>query len=83
MNNPWRNFGRDTLAELLELARETKADAAEARTQRGALSDRFIEGRALAYYDAVSIFIKQLRAFNIPLASVGLSEDFDVERDLL
>jgi hypothetical protein len=77
------NYLRDLLNQCLEHAREAKADYASARTQLGESDAQFQAGKALAYYEVLSLAVHQLRAFGLNPASYGFPQDFDVERELL
>ena len=74
---------RDVLTELLDQAREAKANYAERRTQSGEDAAQFEAGRALAFYEVVSLLVQQLDAFSIDRESVGLARDLDIDRELL
>ena len=73
----------DVLQELLNNAREAKADYASKRTQSSESDSLFEAGRALAYYEAASLLVSQLDAFGIPRSDVGLSETLNIDAELL
>ena len=45
-------------------------------------ADEFDKGRAMAYYEVLSLMQQQADAFGLPLAELGLG-DFDADRDML
>lgn len=77
------DYIRDTLRELLENAREAKADYASKRTQSGEPDALFEAGRALGYYEAVSLLVNQLEAFGISRSEVGLPDSLNLDAELL
>lgn len=79
----YQHYIRDVLHELLDRAREAKAAYAAKRTQSDASDGLFEAGRAFGYYEAVSLLVSQLDAFEIPRADVGFSETLDIDTDLL
>jgi hypothetical protein len=74
---------RDILHELLDKAREAKADYASKRTQSTEDDALFEAGRALGYYEAASLLVNQLEAFGIPRSEVGLPESLNLDAELL
>lgn len=79
----YQRYITDVLHELLDNAREAKADYASKRTQSGESDALFEAGRALAYYEAASLLVGQLEAFGIPRSDVGLPEALDLDAELL
>lgn len=80
---PYQQYLTDVLHELLDNAREAKADYAAKRTQSGEADALFEAGRALAYYESASLLVSQLEAFGIPRSDVGLSEALNLDAELL
>jgi hypothetical protein len=78
-----QNYLRDVFLILLERAREAANHARESKASGSELDAKFQDGRAQGYYEVLSTMTNQLGAFGIPREAVGLSEDFDVERELL
>ena len=83
MTTPCENYLRDLVALLLDKARNAKATHAAKRSEFGGDEAAFEAGQALAYYDAISLVISQLRVFQIPMSDVGLPPNFDVDHELL
>ena len=81
--SPSELYLRDVLADLLTRARQAKAGYAEVRTHGVSDHAQFEAGRSAAYYEVVAHLIRQLDAFGIDRASIGVAPDLDVERDLL
>ncbi len=77
------NYLRDVLSSLLENAMEAKADYAAKRTLGGDGAAQFEAGHALAYYEVISLLVKELDKFAIPRADVGLDPGLDVDAQLL
>lgn len=79
----YQHYIRDILHELLDRAREAKADYASKRTQAGESDALFEAGRALGYYEAVSLLVSQLEVFEIARSDVELSDTLDLDAELL
>ena len=70
---------------LLDLGRELRESAEEAKKSAGVAEedDRlFAQGRAMAYYEVISLMHQQATSFGLPLTELGL-QGVDPERDLL
>ncbi len=65
------------IGELIKLAHEAKALHADKRAGFGDAGAQFEAGRALAYYEVVSLFLDQLDGFGIARAAVGVAPSFD------
>ena len=72
---------KDILPELLTQAREAKAFARG--RERDPMDTAFLNGRSEAYYEVLSIFLRQLEAFGIDREAVRLPRDLDLEREFL
>lgn len=78
MTNVHANYLLDVGRELRESAEEAKRAA-----ERANGDDRlFAQGRAMAYYEVISLMHQQATSFGLPTAEVGL-QGIDPERDLL
>jgi hypothetical protein len=75
----YENYLRDVLTEILASAREAKADCAAQKTQVGSDKAQFEVGRALAYYEVLSLLVGELEKFDISRREVGLDPAFDVD----
>ena len=83
MNKTIENYLKDTLALLIERAKEAKeVSAAKRRSEPNSHSAIFEEGRALAYYEILSTIFGQAETFGIQLKELGIT-DFNPDRDLL
>jgi hypothetical protein len=71
---------------LLDLGMLLKKDALEARAKaaasKGTDAYEFDSGRALAYYEVISLMQQQAAGFGLPLEALSLA-DVDVDRDLI
>ena len=67
---------------VLDLGHLVAELALEAKRERDESSEKFSQGRLMAYHEIVSLMTQQAHAFQIPLAEVGLNE-IDADRDLL
>lgn len=74
MSDKYRNF----LHDFGTLVREQAFEA----TNSAAKTDLFQQGRALAYYEVISLLLHQAIAFEIPASDIGLN-GVDPDRDLL
>lgn len=79
----YQRYIRDVLHELLGRAREAKADYASKRTQADESDALFEAGRALGYYEVVSLLVSQLDVFAIPRSDVDLSDTLDIDTEFL
>ena len=66
------SYPRDMLSTLLESTMEAKADYAAKRTQGGDGEAQFEAAHALAYYEVISLLVKELDKFAIPEPMSGL-----------
>jgi hypothetical protein len=76
-----QNYLRDVLPELIRRAQEAKRESTVAAA--GTSEAHFAAGRRTAYYEVVATMLGELNAFGIPRKVIGVSEEFDAERDLL
>jgi hypothetical protein len=68
---------------ILDLGALVKEGALKAvASSQASGMDQFEAGRAIAWYEVVSLVLQQAAAFGMSPSQVGLSE-FDAERDLL
>ena len=67
---------------LYDLGLLLKEAAFEARYRRDAEKSEFEAGRAMAYYEVLSLMQHQASAFGLPLVDLQLG-DVDPERDVL
>jgi hypothetical protein len=75
-----RNYLRDVLPQLLELAREAKRKGRELeKTSQG----DFYAGRRVAFYEVMATITGQLDAFGISKAELGLPEHLNVDIEVL
>jgi len=80
--NGAENYLRDMLELLLARAREARSQCAE-RKAKQAYGTEFECGRAVAYYEVLATLINQLDTFGLTREQVGLTPDFEVEKELL
>lgn len=59
-----------------------KERALEARDEQRGSPNEFSNGRALAYYEVISLLVTQAQTFGLPLDDIQL-HDIDPDRDLL
>jgi hypothetical protein len=79
MTDTAENYLYDVLPELINRAREARAEA----RREGKDQDGFEGGKALAYYEVVSYLVDELETFGIDRASVRIDPEFNADRDLL
>ena len=72
---PARLMLYDVSRELLERAKNAKADAAQSRAD-------YDRGRQFAFYEVISLLTQQADAFGLDRASIGL-EGVNADQDLL
>lgn len=71
-----QNYLRDVLTDLLTRGREAKATTEANDASEADLA--FARGRAEAYYEVLSTMIRQLDAFGIDRAEVGVPANLDL-----
>jgi hypothetical protein len=71
------NYLYDVLPQLLERARQARAEAPRNS------ADEFAAGRAMAYYEVLSYLLSELESFGIQRSAVRIDPELDVDRDFL
>ena len=77
------HYLRDVIQMLMENAREAKSRRDSSRTSGDREKAAFEEGRAVAYYEVVSMVLNQLDVFGIPRNTLGVPATFNADRELL
>ena len=67
------------IGELIKLARDAKVLHADKKASVGEVGAQVETGRALAYYEIISLLLEQLDSFGIARDTIGLDPQFDVD----
>lgn len=80
----FENYLRDLGYLLKEAALESKQSFSELKQSESSneVNESFASGRALAYYEVISLMKQQAKAFSIEHSKLALS-DLDPDKDLL